>query len=246
MGTPNHGRDIRRCIDTAVTVLAVVSHFWDKLCSLIPMAASYVAQPPVSTMRITDYEIAGRPRPGDLAKFSAPLSEMLTDELDEAQRILGIPTEEIVLAAIARTIARTIGEGYVAVDFTGGEHATSALALHCAAPEHSSASEMLVAVHRELSAAPRREHDQPAEVLISYRGSAPELANFDHPLEIRVFRDGGLVHLEWRYDSRQFAPYTVEELTEQFPFALIELTSEATPDQLGGTGMGIAVGAFAQ
>ncbi|CAN5442516.1 hypothetical protein BH09ACT8_BH09ACT8_00790 [soil metagenome] len=244
MGMRSRKRDISGCIDTAVTVLAVVSHFWDMVCSLLCMAASHDAQPPVSTMRITDYDIAGRPRPGDLAKFSAPLSDVLTDELDEAQRTLGIPTEEIVLAAVGRTIARTIGEGYVAVDFTGAEHAASALALCCAAPEHTSASQMLVTVHRELSAAPRRDLTQPAEVLISYRGSAPELANFNHPLEIRVFRDGGLLHLEWSYDSRQFAPYTVEELTEQFPFALIELTSEATPELVGNAGMDIAVGAF--
>ncbi|MCV7226806.1 hypothetical protein [Mycolicibacterium komossense] len=208
------------------------------------MAAPYVAQSDSTPLRITDYDIAGRPSPGDLAKFSAPLSEVLTDELDEAQRILGIPTEEIVLAALGRTIARTIGEGYVAVDFTGGEHSASALALHCAAPERASASEMLVSVHRELSAAPRRAHEQPAEVLISYRGSAPELACFDHALEIRFYRDGGLMYLDWQYDSRQFASYTVEELTEQFPFALIELTSEATPALLGKTDVAIAVGAF--
>ncbi len=169
---------------------------------------------------------------------------MLTDELDETQRILGIPTEEIVLAALGRTIARTIGEGYVAVDFTDGEHVPSSFALCCAAPEHTSASEMLVSIHRELGAASRRDLELPAEVLISYRGSAPELANFDHALEIRVYRDGGLLHLDWRYDSRQFAPYTVEELTEQFPFALIELTSEATPGLLGNTDVDIAVGAF--
>jgi hypothetical protein len=208
------------------------------------MAAPFVAQLPVETMRVTDYDIAGRPRPGDLAKFSAPLTDVLTGELDEAQLSLGIATEEIVLAALARTIARTIGEGVVAVDFTGGDHIASALALRCATPQDTSANEMLAAVHRELSGAPRQGMTAPAEVLISYRGSAPELANFDHALEVRVYRDGGLLQLDWRYDSRQFAPYTVQELTEQFPLALIELTSEATPEPLSSANVAIAVGAF--
>jgi hypothetical protein len=208
------------------------------------MVAPFVAHTPVETVRVTDYDIAGRPRPGDLAKFSAPLTDVLTDELDEAQRSLGIATEEIILAALARTIARTIGDGVVAVDFTSGEHDASTLALPCTSPADTTANEMLALVHQELSAAPRHAMTSPAEVLISYRGSAPELANFDHALEVRVYRDGGLLQLDWRYDSRRFAPYTVQELTEQFPLALIELTSEATPDLLGAANVAVALGAF--
>src|SRR4051794_3369293 len=34
---------------------------------------------------------------------------------------------------------------------------------------------------------------------------------------------------DWWYDTRSFDAYTVEELTEQLPIALIELTSEAMP-----------------
>jgi hypothetical protein len=220
----------------------MVSHFWDMGCTFTHMVAPFVAEPPVETMRVTDYDIAGRPRPGDLAKFSAPLSDVLTDELDEAQRSLGIATEELILAALGRTIARTIGDGVLAIDFTGGEHVASALALRCTSPQDTSANEMLALVHHELGAAPRQGMTSPAEVLISYRGSAPELANFDHALEVRVYRDGGLLQLDWRYDSRRFAPYTVEELTEQFPLALIELTSEATPELLGAANVAIAVG----
>jgi hypothetical protein len=207
------------------------------------MAAPFTAQPPVETMQVTDYDIAGRPRPGDLAKFSAPLTDVLTDELDEAQRSLGIATEEIILAALARTIARTIGDGVVAIDFTGGDHIASALALRCATPQDTTANEMLAEVHRELSGAPRQGMTARADVLVSYPGSAPELPNFDHALEVRVYRDGGLLQLDWRYDSRQFAPYTVQELTEQLPLALIELTSEATPELLGVANVALAVGA---
>ena len=44
----------------------------------------------------------------------------------------------------------------------------------------------------------------------------------------RIAADG-LVQLDWWYDTRSFDSYTVEELAEQFPLALIELTSEAMP-----------------
>jgi hypothetical protein len=35
--------------------------------------------------------------------------------------------------------------------------------------------------------------------------------------------------MDWWYDARRLDAATVEELTEQFPLALIELTSEALP-----------------
>ena len=195
-------------------------------------------------MRVTDYDIAGRPRPGDLAKFSVPLTSVLSDELDEAQRSLDIATEEILLAALGRTFARTIGEGVVAIDFTDGDRPAAPIALPCSTAQATSADEMLAAVHRELGGAPRPAMASPADVLVSYRGSAPELANFAHALEIRVYRDGGVVALDWRYDSRQFASYTVEELTEQFPLALIELTSEATPALSSAADATVTIGAF--
>ena len=50
-----------------------------------------------------------------------------------------------------------------------------------------------------------------------------------HALELRAYRADGLVQLDWWYDTRSFDAYTVEELTEQLPLALIELTSEAMP-----------------
>ena len=50
-----------------------------------------------------------------------------------------------------------------------------------------------------------------------------------HALELRAYRADGVVQLDWWFDARSFEAYTVEELAEQFPLALIELTSEATP-----------------
>ena len=48
-------------------------------------------------------------------------------------------------------------------------------------------------------------------------------------LELRAHREDELVQLDWWYDTRSFDRYTVEELAEQLPFTLIELTSEAMP-----------------
>lgn len=45
-------------------------------------------------------------------------------------------------------------------------------------------------------------------------------------LSLHVHPDSGTgLQLEWTYDTRAFDPATVAELTEQFPFALIEVTS---------------------
>ena len=44
-----------------------------------------------------------------------------------------------------------------------------------------------------------------------------------------MYRADDVVQLDWWYDTRSFDPYTVEELAEQLPLALIELTSEAMP-----------------
>jgi hypothetical protein len=37
------------------------------------------------------------------------------------------------------------------------------------------------------------------------------------------------MRVDWWYDSSRFDEATIQELAEQFPFALIELTSEARP-----------------
>ncbi len=50
-----------------------------------------------------------------------------------------------------------------------------------------------------------------------------------HALEVRVYRADGDVHVDWWYDTSRFESYTVQELTEQFPLALFEMTSDALP-----------------
>lgn len=179
-----------------------------------------------SPLRIADHETADAPQAADLAKISAPLNSTLTGELDGAQLYLGLAGEEILLAALGLAIARTIGEGVVPVDVAG--HSGS-VALSCTSAGLATATEVLGAVHRGLasgSTAPKLAAQPPSEIYFSYLATEPGLR---HPLELRAYRADGLVQLDWWYDTRGFDSYTVEELTEQLPLALIELTSEAIP-----------------
>ncbi|RDH76654.1 hypothetical protein DVS77_20075 [Mycolicibacterium moriokaense] len=179
-----------------------------------------------SPLRIADHETADAPQTADLAKISAPLNTTLTGELDGAQWYLGLAGEEIILAALGLAIARTIGEGIVPVDVAGH---SGAVPLSCTSAGLATATETLAAVHRSLAAgpaAPTLAAHPPSEVCYSYLGTEPGQR---HALELRTYRADGLVQLDWWYDTRSFDAYTVEELAEQLPLALIELTSEASP-----------------
>ena len=179
-----------------------------------------------SPLRIADHETVDAPAAADLAKVSAPLDSTLTDELDGAQWYLGVAGEEILLAALGLAIARTIGEGVVLVDVAG--HSGS-VPLSCTSAGLATATESLGAVHRSLSAgstAPKVAAAPPSEIFFSYLDTEPGLR---HALELRAYRADDLVQLDWWYDTRSFDAYTVEELAEQLPLALIELTSEAQP-----------------
>ena len=57
------------------------------------MVAPPVTNPP-SNVRVVDDEIAGRPRPEDLVRVSAPLTSELTAELDAAVGFAGVGVEE--------------------------------------------------------------------------------------------------------------------------------------------------------
>lgn len=179
-----------------------------------------------SPLRIADHETIDAPEAADLAKVSAPFDSTLTGELDGAQWYLGLGGEEILLAALGLAIARTIGEGVVLVDVAGH---SGAVPLSCTSAGLATATETLGAVHRTLSAgpaAPKIAAQPPSEIFFSYLGTEPGLR---HALELRAYRADDLVQLDWWYDTRSFDAYTVEELAEQLPLALIELTSEASP-----------------
>ncbi|GFG49149.1 hypothetical protein [Mycolicibacterium agri] len=179
-----------------------------------------------SPLRIADHEAASAPQQADLAKIAAPLDSTLSAELDGAEWYLGVKAEEILLGALGLAIARTIGEGVVSVDVAGHR---GAVPLACTSAGLATATETLAAVHRALAAgtsAPKIAATPPSEIYFSYLAPDPGLR---HALELRIYRAAGLVQLDWWYDTRSFDRQTVEELAEQLPLALIELTSEATP-----------------
>lgn len=187
------------------------------------------------TLRVVDHDIAEGTSPV-LHKLSTSPSEEVTAEVDGATEWLGVGADEILLAALGRTIARTIGDGVVAVDVTGeGRWLLHAIPLLCATAQQASATDMVGNVHRMLAAVPARSDHLPSEIFLNYIGTMPDgtTPTYETPpglgyaLELRVYRADGLLHLDWWYDSARFDPYTVEELTEQFPFALFEMTSDA-------------------
>ncbi|MBV8179507.1 MAG: acyltransferase domain-containing protein [Mycobacterium sp.] len=90
----------------------------------------------------------------------------------------------------------------------------------------------------------------PADIFLSYIGTIPDLpplgedvaVRFDsdtalpvreaipglgHPIEFRVFRTAGVLHLDWWYDTRRVDAATVQSLADGFSEALLELIREA-------------------
>jgi phthiocerol/phenolphthiocerol synthesis type-I polyketide synthase E len=88
----------------------------------------------------------------------------------------------------------------------------------------------------------------PSDIFVSYLGMIPEwqesdapvqfdgenglairetLPGLGHPLELRAYRHGGELHMDWWYDSRRVRSGTAEAFAEQFPAILIELIGEA-------------------
>jgi hypothetical protein len=192
----------------------------------------YQAMP---TLRVVDRDIADGTSPV-LAELSTAVTDEMTAEIDGATVWLGLAADEILLAALGRTIARTIGEGVVAVDITGERRwMLHAIPLICATTQQASPMEMLGNVHRTLDAVPAHAASLPSEVFLNYIGTLPDGATpmyetppgLGYALELRVYRTDGQLHLDWWYDTSRFDRYTVEELTEQFPFALFEMTSDA-------------------
>jgi hypothetical protein len=92
------------------------------------------------------------------------------------------------------------------------------------------ATAMVQAVRGALAAAAADPNDV-ADVLFSYGMSAidGEHPGPAHTLEVRAFHADDALHVDWWYARHQFEPYTVEELAEQFSYAVIELASEALP-----------------
>jgi hypothetical protein len=203
-----------------------------------------------ANLQLTDYDAVGRPNSADLEKVAAPLSALLTQELDGAAEMLALTSDEILVAALGRAIERTIGRGTVAIDVPGYGTGLHPMVLMCAAAEQVDADVMLSGVHRTLEALSDRRvvHGVPedpraqevSEVLFANGATAVARAHLGHVLGLRAYRDGDVIALDWWFDTRSFEPYTVQELAEQFPLALIELTSEATPTSMATAELAMA------
>ena len=227
MGSDGRIRNANVIIYTSVALWAEVSHFRDTPGSVLIMMRAHV--------QVTDYDVADAPKRDEISVLTAPLSAVLTQELDGASVALGLRAEVVLIAALGRTIARTIGQGVVTVDESGPNRSAHSMAIPCVGPDELSATDMLAQVYNAMavSTLERIVRDvseavpvQPSsEIMFTYRGDDP--TPFRHALELSARRSGDVLALEWSYDARSFEPYTVQELSEQFPYALIELTSEA-------------------
>jgi hypothetical protein len=210
------------------------------------MVAPYLATPTTevlnpfggfatATINVVDYPTADASRSAAMARLSTPDTTDLTAELDGATAWLGVPSDEILLAALARTIARTLGDGVVPVDIASeGGCLLDGVPLVCATAQQAGATEVLGGVHYALAAASEGGAHGPSEVYFNYIGAVPEGTvpqdtppALGHALEVRIYRAADLLHVDWWYDASRFDPYTIEELTEQFPLALFEMTSDA-------------------
>jgi hypothetical protein len=191
-------------------------------------------------IHVVDYQTVDASRPAGMSRLSALDTDELTAELDGATEWLGVAPDEILLAALARTIAKTLGEGVVPVDVASERGALlDGVPLVCVTAVQAGATEVLRSIHRTLATASERAADGLSEVYFNYLGEVPDESvpvpvqetppGLGHALELRVYRTGGLVHVDWWYDTSRFEDYTIEELTEQFPLALYEMTSDAMP-----------------
>ncbi len=204
-----------------------------------------------ANLQLTDYDATERPRVEQLVCHAAALSQVLTDELDGAATALSLTSEEILIAALGRSVQRTIGEGNIAVDVARRHDSSYPVALACAGPDEVTANDMLASVHDSLVTLTARPMARPvsgdpnthpvADVLFAHGLPMARPAGFGHFLEIHVHRDGAVLRLDWWYDPSSFEAYTIEELAEQLAYGMIELTSEATPTMMATSKLAAAI-----
>jgi len=236
-----------------------------------------------STVRLADAGVAGAPGADDLARLAIALTPEQTSQIDNARRVLQASTDEILLAALARSIAATVGEGVATVDLAGAGRAVLRpdvdfrrtigwfstiypIALPCMGGPGASAAQLLAEISQTVKAVPHhgigygllRYLHAPtagllgaagtADVFFSYLGMIPEWTESDapvqfdsdseltvretlpglgHPIELRAYRHGGVLHVDWWYDGRRVPGGTVVALAEQFPATLMTLIADA-------------------
>src|SRR5918994_7030730 len=107
-----------------------------------------------ATIHVVDYDTVDATRPADMVRLSTPDTDELTAELDGATEWLGVASEEILLARLARTIAKTPGEGGVRGDVASQRGCMlDSVPLMCATAQQAGATDVLRSVHRTLASA---------------------------------------------------------------------------------------------
>ncbi|MGC2348159.1 MAG: beta-ketoacyl synthase N-terminal-like domain-containing protein [Mycobacterium sp.] len=123
-----------------------------------------------ATLRMAG-QVSQPPAVDELVRLSSTLTVAETTEIDDARRRLRAPVEEILLAALGRTIAATFGDGSLAVDLGGPGRSVLKpdvdlrrtvgwfttvypVALTCAKSQDASARQLMDDVHDTLKAIP--------------------------------------------------------------------------------------------
>jgi phthiocerol/phenolphthiocerol synthesis type-I polyketide synthase E len=217
----------------------------------------------------------------DLVRFASSLSESQSGDVENARRELRVPMDHVLLAALGRAIAASVGEGAIAIDLEGQGRSVLKpdvdvrrtvgfmstiypVALPCSTA--TDARTALDEVRERLSAVPhygigyglmRYLHaptsrllgaDPSADVFFSYLGTiaglppagdAPvqldddtampvreTMSGLGHALELRGYRSGGRLHLDWWYDTRRLESAVVESLARHLHGELADLVAE--------------------
>jgi phthiocerol/phenolphthiocerol synthesis type-I polyketide synthase E len=111
------------------------------------------------------------PDAGDLARLSSVLTAEQTGMVDDARRRLGVPLDDILLAALGRAVGATVGDGRIAVELGGQGRSVLRpdvdvgrtvgwfttiypVAIPCSTPRQSSARDLLDEISATLKALP--------------------------------------------------------------------------------------------
>ena len=235
-----------------------------------------------ATVRVADGSVTGAPGAADLSRLAITLTAEQTAQIDNARRILQASAEELLLAALSRSLATGVAEGVATVDLLGngrsvlrpevdfrrtlgGFSTIYPIALPCMDVQSASAAQLLAEVTQTVEAVPHqgigygllRYLHAPtagllgaagrADVFLSYLGMIPEwpgsdapvqfdgdtltvretLPGLGHAIELRAYRYGGVLHLDWWHDVRRVPAETVATLAERFPAALMRLIDDA-------------------
>jgi phthiocerol/phenolphthiocerol synthesis type-I polyketide synthase E len=164
--------------DIALPPATTTWHEWSQRCAALATHPAvlesrdfWFENSTKTTMHVADRHVADPPRTDDYARLASTLTSEQTGEIDRARRLFQFTIEEILLAALSRTIAHTIGEGVVAVALAGdgrsvlkpdvdprltagGFQTIYPMPLTCVSRESADAIQVLDAVHDTLKAVP--------------------------------------------------------------------------------------------